>query len=686
VSGVAVAYCLDGRPVKREALSHMTALLAHRGPDGTGIWSEGLVGLGHCLLWTTPESRCERLPVVKQDGELVLTADARIDNRAELLEALELTPRPDETIPDSALILAAYERWGVKCPERLLGDFAFVVWDRRQHKVFCARDHFGVKPLYYYYQPGRFFACASEIKALLCLPEVPRRLNEVQIADYLEGLFEDKTSTFYQKILRLPPAHSLTVSAQGLRLQCYWTLDPSSEIRFSSDEEYAEAYRAIFTEAVRCRLRSAFPIGSHLSGGLDSSSVTCVARKLLEETPGRQLHTFSNIFDDVPQCDERFFINAVLAQEGYRAHYIHADRSSPFVDLERVLWHQDEPALGPNHFLPWELNRAAAQAGVRIVLDGFDGDTTVSHGAVRFTELAYAGEWATFALEASAVSQHFKVSPQGLLQAYGLPCLEELGRRQRWLSFAATINQINRFFRVSRRELFWRYGLKPLIPVRILNGEKNSRKSVNTILNADFARRVNWQERMRTLNGRRSNPPRTVREDQWRTLTSGLFASVLELSDRCAAAFSIEVRHPFMDKRLIELCLALPPEQKLQQGWGRIVMRRAMAGLLPEEIRWRGDKTDMNPNFLYGLLTTDRKILDEIIGRDLENMAKYVNTDLVQQLYQHLISREKVKIDDAMTIWKVATVAYWLRCSGFAAVDANAQAVEKEKFFLERGV
>jgi asparagine synthase (glutamine-hydrolysing) len=251
-----------------------------------------------------------------------------------------------------------------------------------------------------------------------------------------------------------------------------------------------------------------------------------------------------------------------------------------------------------------------------------------------------------------------------VLQAYGLPGLERLAREQRWRAFAATINQINKYFQASRRELLWQHGLRPLIPAQVFHGQKASRDVVHSIVNPDFARRIGLQERMRVLKGERSNPPRTAREDHWRALTSGLFTLVLELSDRCAAAFSIEIRHPFMDKRLIEFCLALPPEQKLYQGWSRVVMRRAMSGVLPEEIQWRGGKTDMTPNFLRGLLTTDRRALDEVILNECESIEKYIDIQTLSQVYQRLISQDKVKIDDAMTIWRVATLAYWLRCSG----------------------
>jgi asparagine synthase (glutamine-hydrolysing) len=161
----------------------MVDILAHRGPDGAGAWSEESVGLGHRMLHTTPESLNEKLSLVDDRRGLVLTADARLDNRDELITALGFGGRPCEELTDSELILGAYKRWGERCPERLLGDFAFAIWDRRRQELFCARDHIGVKP-FYYHRAGKLFVFASEIKALLCVPEVPRRLNEVRVAPF----------------------------------------------------------------------------------------------------------------------------------------------------------------------------------------------------------------------------------------------------------------------------------------------------------------------------------------------------------------------------------------------------------------------------------------------------------------------------------------------------------------------
>lgn len=217
----------------------MMGRLAHRGPDGAAAWLEGSAGLAHCRLRTTPESLDERLPLTGAGGSLVLTADARLDNRTDLAAALGCEP----ATTDAELLLAAYLRWGPQAPEYLLGDFAFAIWDAQRQRLFCARDHLGVKPFYYHHNPGRLFCFASEIKALLALPQVPAELNEVRVADYLLPMLEDQEITFYRQIVRLPPAHRMTVTRRGACLERYWALDPEREIR----------------HALRSRLRPSVP-------------------------------------------------------------------------------------------------------------------------------------------------------------------------------------------------------------------------------------------------------------------------------------------------------------------------------------------------------------------------------------------------------------------------------------------
>jgi asparagine synthase (glutamine-hydrolysing) len=226
MSGIAGVIYLNGMLVDETLIRRMTEVIEHRGPDEAGQWVNGSVGLGHRMLRTTPESLGEHQPVVSQAGELVLVADARIDNRDELISLLGLGVQRGNAASDSDLILAAYQKWGEQSGEKLLGDFAFAIWDGRKQSLFCARDHFGVKPFVYHYAPGQVFVFGSETKVVLCLPDFPDRLNELKLGYHLSLTIFDQKCTIYE-----------------------------------------EAFRKVFTEAVRCRLRSAFPVASTLSGG-----------------------------------------------------------------------------------------------------------------------------------------------------------------------------------------------------------------------------------------------------------------------------------------------------------------------------------------------------------------------------------------------------------------------------------
>jgi asparagine synthase (glutamine-hydrolysing) len=671
MSGIIGIYYLDGQIVDRQQLTHMVDSIAHRGPDGADIWCSESVGLGHRMLWTTPESLLEKLPLVNQAGDLAITADCRIDNRDQLLSALQLNKCTPEKITDTQLILAAYEKWGEQSPEYLLGDFAFVIWDGRKQILFCVRDHMGVKPFYYHHQPGRIFAFGSEIKALLCLEEIPQRLNEEKIGDYLAAIFGDKSITFYQDIFRLPPASCATLSSQGMQMRTYWALDPERELRLNSDEEYAEALQKIFTEAVRCRLRSAFPVGSHLSGGLDSSSVTCVARELLlEEGKNRSLHTFSNIFDQASECDERPFIEAVTAQGGIIPHYVPGDRLGPLSDLDQIFHYQDEAVSGPTHFLAWELNDATQKEGVRIILDGFDGDNTLSHGHGYFSELMIRGEWSTLAAEIAALHQLSGASLGNILQYYRLPYLEYLVQHWQWMKAIALIKEISQIFQISRRSLFLQYGIKPLLPQFILKawrglrGQKQPTRDDNWIVNRRFAQRIGLKKRIQSFIAASGGQLLKTRENHWRNLNAGILTQGLEIVDRYAAAFSLEARHPFMDKRLIEFCLSLPPEQKFHQGWSRYVMRRAMENILPQPVQWRHGKSSMSASFVYGLLERDRQVLNEVMQNHLHSMADYVDTNALDGGYKELLASNKTQLLESgldISLWQVAMLTLWLR-------------------------
>jgi asparagine synthase (glutamine-hydrolysing) len=596
------------------------------------------------MLWTTPESVQEKLPLVHRAGDLAITADARLDNRDELIQALSLTGRPAMEIADSQLILAAYEKWGVYCPEKLLGVFAFAIWDRQKRWLFCARDHFGVKP-FYYYSSNRCFVFASEIKALFSLPGVPRRLNDVRVAEYMTSLFDDTAITFYQDILRLPPAHCMMVSNADTTLRTYWALEPAREIRLPSDEAYAEAFRELFSEAIRPRLRRALPLASLLSGGLDSSSVTCVARNLLRPSDGYPLSTFSAIFDEVGQCDERPFIHTVLTQGGLEPHYVRGDVSGPLTHLDHMFWHQDEPFFAPGLFLSWQLYGAVHQQGIRILLDGHDGDSTVSHGYGYPGELAQEGRWLTLAIEVRGLARLYGESFWKGLWSYAWGYkLDPVISRSKVLSYGL------RTWRGLRRQGRWSHRLSA------------NRPAWQAILNPDFVERIGLAERYRAWQQAQAASARSERLMHHRLLTSGIQPFALEVLDKAAAAFVLEPRYPFWDKRLVEFCLALPPEQKLHRGWSRMVLRRAMAGVLPAEVQWRPTKLDFSPNVRHGLLTIDRERLDEIILKDATTIEEYVDIPALREAYQRFVSQQSPdKSQDVFAIWKAVSLALWLR-------------------------
>jgi asparagine synthase (glutamine-hydrolysing) len=638
VSGIVGILNLDGRPAEHRDLQRMTDLIAYRGPDGSGVWTEGPAGLGHRMLWTTPESLHERLPLSIHDGALEITSDARLDNRGELFSALNLPPSAETT--DSELILRSYARWGERCLEKFLGDFAFAIWDRPRRRLFCARDHFGVKPFYYYHAPGRLFVFGSEIKTLFCLPEVPTRLNEARIVDYLQSDSEDTEVTFYRDVMRLPPGHAMVVGAGGFSKWPYWRLEIRGELRLRSDEEYNEAFREVFGEAVRCRLRSAFAVGSELSGGLDSSSVVCVARQILAREGRAPLQTFSAVYDDVPESDERPYVEAVLAQGGLAPHFVRADRLNPLNDIERILWHYDEPFMVPNLCLYWDgLHAVAKQQGVRILLNGNEGDLVVSYGYDRLTELVLRLKLISLAKELAGLHRN---SPPAW------PIFRKYVARPLTPGALLRLRQDIRAIMALPRAGFRRY--TSCIGAIFLRGYRPPRHGPDT--------EPDWVK-----------SARLSQVTQWRGIVSGFTPYAQEEFDRASAPFSLERRYVFLDRRLVDFCLSIPSGQKLRLGWTRFIMRNALREYLPPKVCWRPGKTSARASFNRGLLAFGREVLDDVIFGDLAVIENYVDCEAFRRSYRRYLAGEGG--DDALSIWSVVILAIWLKSSGGARLDGG---------------
>jgi asparagine synthase (glutamine-hydrolysing) len=351
MSAIAGICAFDDQADLPELGRRMMSSLAQYPADSAQSWHRGGVFLGCRAQWITPESVGEQLPYYDERRGIAITADAILDNRDELFERLQIHPSLRRTMTDSALILLAYEKWGEDAPKHLIGDFAFVIWDERQRRLFGARDFSGARTLYYYHQPRKLAFC-TVLEPLLALPDADKSLNEQWIAEFLAlmGTTDaiDPRMTVYREIRQLPPSHSMTVAEGKITLRKYCTVEAGETLRLKSDRDYEEAFKDVFGKAVRARLRSRWKVGAQLSGGMDSGTVAGFAARMLQEE-GSRLHTFSYVpvdgFEDwTPKrrfANERPYIESSAKHIGNIETHIHSfPEKNPFTEMDDgwTLW------------------------------------------------------------------------------------------------------------------------------------------------------------------------------------------------------------------------------------------------------------------------------------------------------------------------------------------------------------
>jgi asparagine synthase (glutamine-hydrolysing) len=690
MSGIVGIFHLGGKPVDHGELDTMLAAIAHRGPDGKESWREGGVGLGCCLLRITPESFHEKLPLKNTAGNLVITADARLDNRDELIAQLGLSSNAVREITDSWLILCAYEKWGEACPQKLLGDFAFAIWDKPRRRLFCGRDHLGCKPLFYFYLPNRLFAFASEIKALLCLPQVSREINEEKVGIYLcqlSGYAERDDRTFFKRINRLLSSHSLRVSENGLQTRSYHEWDTPSFPELKSEDDFVEAFRERFEQAVACRMRSAYPIASTLSGGLDSSAVSCVARNLLNgQNPngGNGVQNFSfaggsgnakalhsehrllTIYTDcgVASTDEKKYVEAVLRQGGCE----HDDVAvgGPISAAQVVTPWLDQPVCMPTPALLLTMTQAAQQRNARVLLTGHDGDTIVSHGYDYFTELAATQQWNIIknivTAQINSNGANGKLTLQKQIERRVYPhVLKNLQAqlKKRWLkTYTGALSQASQAFSFSA------YTQLSLL-VRSAYVFRPARwQSYNPAIHPEFARRIQLSQLLQQEYDHQSVYLPSEYLYHRRMIASDNLQLMSEQIDHVSAVHGVEARHPFLDKRLVELCLAAPVALKYDGGRGRGTLRRAMKNILPDEIFNRRNKIDFSAFITHGMANGDRQTLEHLLFEPPDGqLAEFVDRKHLHRMYRQFLQCESAGWKNrrkGRLLSKIAYLAVWL--------------------------
>jgi len=542
MSGICGIVNLDGAPVERTVLEDMTAFMSFRGPDAQDVWIEGSVGFGHTLLRTTFESEHEHQPL-SLDGQVWITADARIDGQAELRRKMAATGRMRpggvaQGVPDVQLILHAYHVWGVDCLDHLLGDFAFAIWDGRSRQLFCARDHFGVKP-FFYARAGNSLVFSNTLECVRRHPAVSSDLDDLAIADFL--LFEmnqDPAGTAFADIRRLPPAQRLTGSLEGLKLNSYWTLSKESEVRYRSAGDYVEHFSGLLDDAVADRLR-AREIGVEMSGGLDSTAIAATAKNLLnQQSRPFELNAYAVVYDRLIQSEERRYAEMTAEMLEIPIDCRAADDYRLYEQFDHAGVYFPEPLHEPAGGA-WLTARRAQALRCRVMLTGWDGDALLSE------------------------------SPK----PYFRKLLKE-GRLARLLGGIAC----------------YVFSERRLLPLKfrdwLIRGSSGAQKMpcypewINPALEERYALRNRWDQVNAAVSVHHPVRPYAHRAYALLTRVSDFF----DAYDPGVTRLPLEFRHPMLDLRLLDYCLTLPP---LPWCVKKKILRMAMQGLLPEPVRLR---------------------------------------------------------------------------------------------------
>lgn len=410
-------------------------------------------------------------------------------------------------------------------------------------------------------------------------------------------------------------------------------------------------------------------MGSLLSGGLDSTAVTNVARSLVPAHHGEdRLHTFSAVFERTPECDERRYVQETLSLGGFAPHYVDVEAVTPLTNITEMLAAVGEPFTAPTFYIPWELNRSVSRLGIQVLLDGIDGDTAVHHGDAYLAELARAGRWGEFFGHGRGLAEHSGHSVDLLMKRYGEPHLLDLAYSRRWRRLYRDLRAIAPYSNARTSRLLYYYGLRPLarryrsniaqalgkssLPAMPRLGLANERLARETEL---AARAMAYQ----TAVGAKIT---TAQQEHHRLLEAPLLTHVFELSTQAGRAFDVDIRHPFADRRVVEFCYALPAQHKLVDGWTRHIVRQGLAGILPETVRLRGDKTENSAAVTKALQTRDVGHLDQIVDADQAELAPYVDLSALREAYRRY--RRSGNRQDEMLVWQATTLAIWLRLEG----------------------
>lgn len=561
--GIAGLIAADPSALSNVRLKQMTDRIAHRGPDGEGQWisADGKTGLAHRRLSIIDLSEAGKQPMHYMD-RYSITFNGEIYNYVELRELCEKQGYRFQSHTDTEVIMALYHWKGTDCLQLFDGMFAFALYDEQEKTVFAARDRFGEKPFYYYTEAGQTFFFASEMKALWAAG-VPRDINKKMLYNYMAFKYIDNPSdyseTFFNGIRRLPHSHYLLLNTQSLSFSIhrYWDIRKDFTDHQITEAKAAEKFRELFYTSVSRRLRSDVPVGSSLSGGLDSSAVVAVIDDLNKQKSIKQ-STFSAIFPGFEK-DESHFINLLLSKLNVDPHFVAPDADTMLRELEKCFYHQEEPFGSASILAQYEVQKLAKENNVTVLLDGQGADELLA---------GYHPFYTAF--------------------------FKELQRTNKTV-YQQEVKAYQAFFGNSR--------INPVPPkdlkhyIRKMGGPvKDGLKKVHGLYRhyTDPQFTNAFYHEFRSSQYLFPNSTNTLNEALYNSVNESM-TQLLRYADRNSMAHSREVRLPFLSHELVEFLFSLPATLKIHDGWTKYIQRKTFEPLLPSEITWRKDKIGYEP-------------------------------------------------------------------------------------------
>lgn len=656
--GIFGVWHLDGRPVDLAMVRRSTTLLRHRGPDDEGyllvqvragfgvpcggsdtdprlnlptideFYSEPFdLAFGFRRLSILDLSAAGHQPMASSNGRFWIVFNGEIYNYLELRTELTSHGYRFRTGTDTEVILAAYQHWGYKCLEHFNGMWAFALWDHNVRSLFIARDRFGVKPLYYTHTDGTF-AFASEIKALVGKHGISFQPDDLAIYHYLQsGLMPSpqEGETFFRGVHAVPPGVCITVKPDRIARQRYWEL-PASPNQGATVEglQVVEEYRHLFIDSLRLRLRSDVPVGTCLSGGVDSSSIVCVVNELMSqegltvEQIGDRQKTFSAVYDTQGKYNERIHIETVLQATGAEANFTVPTLERLRSDIDRVVWHQEEPFQSTSIFAQWCVMSRVRERGVTVLLDGQGADEAL-------------GGYRPFVTFLSDLLRNRKLS-RALGEARAIQA--QTGSRFDTLLARALARQL------------------PTVLTRALRGMRHRSQVELPLLNPDFLTQV-------------GSTPAAECAPWWdhadlqthllHQLQESSLPRLMQYEDRNSMAFSVEARVPYMDYRLVEFSFRQAADWRIHEGWTKWILRKSMEGIVPNEIVWRKDKVGFETpeaHWLRQWVNSEPNLFDE-------NSASraYLNVPVIRSRLNELAASSSY----VGPLWRLINLEHWLR-------------------------